>query len=79
MKNERLAGPLAYVKAKSEGAATVSFERGLLGACSKCSKPIDSIEDVGYMGSTDRDSKECSPMMDFETVCVECEGSSVLA
>lgn len=73
--NERLAGPLAFVKAKSEGVAIVHNEEGVLGKCTKCSRPIDTIHDVGYMGPADRDSSECSPMMDFETICTECEGS----
>ena len=73
MVNERLAKPLSFAKARASGAATLWREEGELGKCVKCSVPIDSMDDVGYMGSSDRESKECSPFMDFEIVCIRCE------
>jgi|APSaa5957512535_1039671.scaffolds.fasta_scaffold04366_3 hypothetical protein len=40
--------------------------------CDKCKKEID-FEEVGYLGAVDRNNTECSPFMNFETICVECE------
>lgn len=78
MVNERLDGPLSFAKARASGAATIWREEGELGKCVKCSVPIDSMDDVGYMGSKDRSSEECNPFVDFEVVCVRCEGKSLV-
>jgi len=77
MVNERLAIPLSFAEAKASGAAILWRESGELGRCSKCSVPIDDMSEVGYMGPVERDSSECSPCMDFETVCAKCEGKHV--
>lgn len=46
--------------------------------CDRCGAEILDVAEIGYMGAKDRDSNDCSPFIEFETVCADCEGRSIL-
>jgi hypothetical protein len=46
--------------------------------CDRCGSAINTLAELGYMGSADRLNTECDAWVSFETVCAKCEGSSVV-